>query len=168
MPMAPLTVIRITPIQLQSGSMVRPRSTTQHWGQFGLTQTTREMVPGGIGSSDKDGYWNYNHMALQLEDLVNCLVPMFPDHDFVFLFDQSSGHGWKQKDGLNEKTMNFDWGGSSPAMHDTQLKESDLGPYHHPDRLNVGDVQWLVYNDTDRGPYAKKGIPLTDEQREVF
>jgi len=41
----------------------------------------------------KDGYWNFHHAALQLEDVVDCLVVLFPDINFVFLFDQSSSHG---------------------------------------------------------------------------
>jgi hypothetical protein len=48
---------------------------------------------------DKEGYWNYSHMALQVEDLVDCLVVMYPHADFVLLFDQSSGHAKSLKMG---------------------------------------------------------------------
>ncbi len=44
--------------------------------------------------ANKDGYWNYHREGLQLEDVVDCLTFLFPDVNFVFLFDQSSGHGW--------------------------------------------------------------------------
>ncbi len=48
----------------------------------------------------RDGYWNFHHAALQLEDVVDCLAVLFRNFDFVFLFEQSSGHGKLQKDGL--------------------------------------------------------------------
>ncbi len=35
-------------------------------------------------SANKEGYWNYNHAALQLEDLVDCLCVLYPNFDFVF------------------------------------------------------------------------------------
>jgi len=38
-------------------------------------------------------------MAIQLEDLVDCLAVLFPLFDFVFLFDQSSGHTKNKKMG---------------------------------------------------------------------
>ena len=116
--------------------------------------------------ADKEGYWCYDHMALQLEDIVDCLVVMFPAHDFVFLFDQSSGHGKHRSDGLNALNMNNNWGGAVPSMRDTKiLDESCLGPYNHDDKLRVGDVQHLVYQENDRGPVAKKGRRLNDAQR---
>ena len=116
--------------------------------------------------ADKEGYWNYEYMALQLEDIVDCLVVMFPAHDFVFLFDQSSGHGKQQSDGLNALNMNNDWGGAVPSMRDTQIiDQACLGPYNHDDKLRVGDVQHLVYQENDRGPAAKKGHRLNDAQR---
>ena len=41
---------------------------------------------------NKNGYWNYFHMALQAEDLINCLAVLYPEFDYVLLFDHSSGH----------------------------------------------------------------------------
>jgi len=42
---------------------------------------------------NKEGYWNFDHAAPWLEDVVDCLVIFLSDMDFVILFDQSSGHG---------------------------------------------------------------------------
>ena len=114
--------------------------------------------------SNGDGYWTYDHMAVQFEDLVDCLVNIFPDFDFAFLFDHSSGHARKQKDGLNEKNMNSEWGGVAPHMHKTVVPL--VGRFAHADRLAPGSKQRMVYTDQDKGPYAHKGVPLTDEQRE--
>ena len=48
-----------------------------------------------IGAT-KGGYWNSFHMALQLEDVVDCLKVVRPGYDFVFLFDHSQGHARKK------------------------------------------------------------------------
>ena len=39
-----------------------------------------------------EGYWNYNHIALQMEDVYDILSVRFPHCDFAILIDQSSGH----------------------------------------------------------------------------
>ena len=40
----------------------------------------------------KQGYWNYNHIVIQMEDVVDVLSVLHPDYDICFLFDHSSGH----------------------------------------------------------------------------
>ena len=42
--------------------------------------------------ANKDGYWSSSHAKLQLEDSIDYLKLLFPDHDFVVMYDQSSGH----------------------------------------------------------------------------
>jgi hypothetical protein len=51
-----------------------------------------------IGAT-KGGYWNSFHMAIQLEDAVDCSNFLRPQFDFVFLFDHSQGHA-RKKDGV--------------------------------------------------------------------
>ena len=42
-----------------------------------------------LGANNK-GYWTkYNHMSVQFEDCVDCIKVLFPQFDFVFLFDHS-------------------------------------------------------------------------------
>jgi len=108
--------------------------------------------------ASNEGYWNFNHAALQLEDLVDCLIVLFPNVDFVFLFDQSSGHGKRQKDGLSMNLMNRGWGSAGPIMHSTQIEPACLGPY--PKMLKVGDVQTMTFGEEDDGPFD-----LTEQQR---
>ena len=38
-----------------------------------------------------DGFWNYDHMDLQNEDVFDVLTTKYPSYDFVFIMDQSSG-----------------------------------------------------------------------------
>jgi len=41
---------------------------------------------------NNDGYWTSYHMAVKLEDCVDCLKILYPGHRLVFLFDHSQGH----------------------------------------------------------------------------
>ena len=33
---------------------------------------------------NKEGYWNYENMVLQLEDCIDCLKCLYPDHEYLF------------------------------------------------------------------------------------
>jgi hypothetical protein len=103
---------------------------------------------------EREGYWDYNHMALQTEDLMDCLLVLLPNHDFVFIFDQSSGHCKRAADGLQATSMNSGWGGKQLVMRFTVIKEDCLGDF--PTKLKVGDTQTLVFGDEDDGPFNMK------------
>ena len=42
--------------------------------------------------ANEQGYWNYERMVTQLEDCIDCLTVLYPEYDFLFLFDRSCGH----------------------------------------------------------------------------
>jgi hypothetical protein len=113
---------------------------------------------------DKDGYWNYFRMSLQLEDVVDCLVILYPDCDFVFLFDQSSGHAKKRKDGLNAAVMNVQWGGKQPLMRPTVLVEGCLGL--HQAQIQLGKEQSMVFTDQDAGPFNMSADERENRKRD--
>jgi hypothetical protein len=117
--------------------------------------------------ADKEGYWNYSHMALQVEDLVDCLVVLYPDFDFALLFDHSSGHGKSQKDGLNVNLMSKAWGGKQPNMHQSKitvdnLADLDSGRIAKTGQLGPGDTQFMVFQESEMGPF---NMP-SEEERE--
>ena len=95
-------------------------------------------------------------MKLQLEDVVDCLQVMHPGHDFVFLFDQSSGHTSLRAGGLNAGQMNVKYGGKCQPMRLSVLSKECIGPF--PSLLKPGDTQHMSFpsldecDDTD-GPY---------------
>ena len=66
-----------------------------------------------IGAT-KGGYWNSFHMAIQLEDVVDCLRILRPGYDFVFLFDHSQGHARKKDGALDASSMSRSFGGAQP------------------------------------------------------
>jgi hypothetical protein len=39
-----------------------------------------------------EGYWTCDSMALQLEDCANLVATLYPECQFLFLFDHSCGH----------------------------------------------------------------------------
>ena len=101
---------------------------------------------------NKEGYWNYNHMALQMEGVLDCAgvlygpssaavadakarAPPEVNADWPFGFatlpemDWSSGHGRTKADGLDHAKMNDKSGGAQPLMRTTVVCAEDLGPY---------------------------------------
>jgi len=103
--------------------------------------------------ADLEGYWNYQHMVLQLEDCCDVVTSLYPQYDFLFLVDHSSGHDKQREDGLNVSRMTRNFGGAQRKMRDTQIKQEKgyLGPF--PRILNPGDIQSLVFKSTDDGPF---------------
>ena len=61
---------------------------------------------------NEEGYWNYNQIDLQVEDVFDVLaIKKYPQYDIVFMMEQSSGHG-KMRDGtLNANLMAVRYGG---------------------------------------------------------
>ena len=70
---------------------------------------------------NEEGYWNYFHMALQIEDIFDVLSTKFPHHDFFILMDQSSGHGKEMEGGLNAMEMGIKVGGSKKNVEHNNL-----------------------------------------------
>ena len=47
-----------------------------------------------------EGYWTYNLMVLQLEDCADIVMTLYPQYNFLFLFDHSCGHDRMPEDAL--------------------------------------------------------------------
>ena len=104
---------------------------------------------------NSQGYWDYNHMILQFEDVVDTLQALYGDaFHFVFFFDHSAGHDKLRPNGLNVNTMNKFFGGGQNEMRDSKIEdETYLGPYCHNQCLNVGDTQHMQFKEGDVGPF---------------
>jgi hypothetical protein len=111
--------------------------------------------------ASNEGYWCYEHMVLQFEDVVDCLMVLFPQYDYLFMFDHSCGHDKQREDGLNVQRMSKLYGGKQPKMRDTVIthEKGFLGPFTKT--LRVGDTQSLVFKAADSGPFW-----LSIEERE--
>jgi len=102
--------------------------------------------------AQEEGYWCYEMMVLQLEDVVDCLTILHPEFDYLFLFDHSCGHDHQRKDGLNAGRMLKLFGGKQPKMRATEIKKREgyLGTYQAS--VAAGNVQQMVFSPTDAGP----------------
>ena len=105
--------------------------------------------------ANNEGYWTYDNMVLQLDDCVDCLNYLYPNYEFLFMLDHSSGHDKQKPDALNATNMKVKFGGKQKVLRDSIILEQDgyLGPYHHNKMLQVGDTQSFVFSDTDDGPF---------------
>jgi len=102
-----------------------------------------------IGSNN-DGWWNSMHMAIQTEDMADCLRVLYPEFDHLGLFDHSQGHDKKREGALDANAMNVNFGGKQPIMRDTVVQLTDLGQYNP--LLTIGDTQSMVFREGDDGP----------------
>ena len=66
----------------------------------------------------KEGYWNYDHMMIQVEDVVDVLFVVYgTKFDIVLLLDHSCKNRMRP-DALNVHAMNVGFGGKqSSIMH---------------------------------------------------
>jgi hypothetical protein len=104
-------------------------------------------------------------MVTQLEDCVDCVKVMYPQFNFVFLFDHSSGHSKKRIGGLNASSiMNKEFGGAQPIMKTSKMEAEDgfLGPFDSI--LSVGEVQGMQFLPTDSGPFWMTSRKQEDRQ----
>ena len=113
--------------------------------------------------ANKEGYWCYEHMVVQLEDCIDVLRVLYPDFDFIFLFDHSNGHDRLQPDGLNLNRVSVKFGGKQPKMRTSKLTSLIFfGPHHTTSSaLQLGDSQSMQFSEIDIGPCY-----LNDKERE--
>ena len=58
-----------------------------------------------------DGYWNFEKMSLQTQDVIHALDFLEPDIQQLHQFDWSSGHAKSREGGLLISNMNYGYGG---------------------------------------------------------
>jgi hypothetical protein len=107
--------------------------------------------------ANNDGYWNSLHMAIQLEDCIDCCKVLYANTDILFLFDHSQGHNRKRKGALDARSMNMTWGGAQPRLRSSEIEDDKgyLGPYDP--LLSRGDTQDMNWpnevSDELMGPF---------------
>ena len=109
--------------------------------------------------ANNQGYWRYDHMILQFEDCIDVLKTLWPEFDYVFLFDHSCGHDRQRPDGLTITGLNKGFGGAQPKMRDTRIGEDDTDIGIHKTELTLkgGDVQSMQFLPSDAGPCWMSG-----------
>ena len=66
-----------------------------------------------------DGYWKYENMAAQTEDVMQALQVLEPDIQQLHQYDWSSGHNKSKDEGLAISSMNFNFGGKGEGWRVT-------------------------------------------------
>jgi hypothetical protein len=102
---------------------------------------------------NNEGYWSYEDMIIQLEDCVDCLLTLFPQFDYYFMFDHSNGHDRMRPDGLSSTKCNKNFGGSQPIMRNSVILKEDIKSFPAINKLKVGDTQHMQFSNTDVGPF---------------
>jgi hypothetical protein len=93
--------------------------------------------------ANAEGYWTYDHMVLQFEDCVYVVKVLYPEYDYMFLFDHSCGHDRKRPDGLCVNSMRKGFGGKQTDMRDSKMESEEyLGQFGG--LLSVGASQRMV------------------------
>ena len=144
-----------------------------------------------------DGYWTYDHMVLQLEDVVDVLDALFSvpwdgresphnvfvkseirpktlvrKYEYLFLTDHSCGHDRKRPDGLDVTSLRKGPTSAAKKMRDVQITNGIgiiSGKSNHPMKLKVGDTQKLVFGDVDNFGNPETGpFYWTAENRAKF
>ena len=75
-----------------------------------------------------------------MENFKDILSHIYPNYDFIFLFDHSNGHNCLQPNGPSVNCMSIRHGGKQPVMRKSNMNTQLLGPYHnseHPLQPNM-------------------------------
>jgi hypothetical protein len=112
--------------------------------------------------ANNEGYWTYNHMSIKFKDCVDCIRVLYPQFEFVFLFDHSQGHAKKLTNTLDAYSMNRGYGGAQPRMRDSKIKEHDGYLGINRRTLAIGDTQSFIFKPDDHGPFW-----MSAEEREL-
>ena len=89
-------------------------------------------------------------MVLQFEDCIDCMKCLYPQFDYLFLFDHSNDHYRLQPEGLNVNRIQVRYGGKQPKMRKSELTSELLGPF--PSIFQPGEYQSMQFTNLDPGP----------------
>ena len=97
-----------------------------------LTESDNPFVREVSYGANKDGYWSYEHLIVQLEDCMDVVMALFSEdlYEIQFLVDHLCGHDRQREDGLNIRNMNREYGGKQRKMHSSTMSDGTLGKYN--------------------------------------
>ena len=98
---------------------------------------------------NEESYWNYFHIALQIEDMFNVISVKYPEYNFVVLIFKYSGHGKRMEGGLNAGEMSVRYGGSQQKIRITTINKFGTNPA----QMKVGHIQSLTFKCGNAGPF---------------
>ena len=106
------------------------------------------------------------------------MIVLFPNpsnlttcrYNICFELDHSSCHAKDRIDGLSAvpTILNLNYGGTQQRMRDAEITAGCLGDIQHKQKSKVGDVQKMVFQETDAPPITDKDCPKFNEPTGVF
>jgi hypothetical protein len=89
---------------------------------------------------------------------------LFPNHDFLCLFDQSSGHTFKRENCLDPTNMNLGFVGKNTSpMRSSKVTKDEIG--NHPGKLKHNDVQCFDFPQKEDCSEEDGPFWMTKEER---
>ena len=117
------------------------------------------------GSAD-DGYWNSNHMLVQVEDVLDVWNTLERTSYMspICEFDHSSGHDSEREDGLTVSPthLKINWG-KGRMMRDCELTPGCLGTIEHEHRVYAGTTYSHSFKPGNP-PHFLDGKPAPPEE----
>lgn len=113
-------------------------------------------------------------MIMQIEDCVDYLKFTFPQYDYVFDLDHSSGHVSERPNGLSTNSIDLGWDGKRRRMRNSVLADNDSGPIKHEEALKLGNTQEMNFKVGDLPPILNHSAPMynilkdTDDTRKLL
>ena len=119
-------------------------------------------------SKDGDGYWNFDKMSVQTQDIMAAMDTLEPEIQQLHQFDWSSGHAKSREGGLLVSSMNLNYGGvGGKQLRDTELTEDNVGngeAFLYKTENKRGKVKWFKNKPTR----VKKNETLTKVDCRVY
>lgn len=131
------------------------------------TVTDAEMAAAGVSRRDavelleygKDNWWDSEKMCKHILEVVEPMARLvYPNCEFVFLFDNATNHSCFASNALNVNEMNLNPGGKQPVMREA---------FDHNRHLPQSMVLQNSDGDTT-GPEIPKGLKLTLMERRLW
>jgi hypothetical protein len=66
--------------------------------------------------ANSEGYWTYDHMILQFGDCIDVVKVLYPEYEYIFLFNHSCSHDRKRPDGLCVNSIHKGYAGMQPKI----------------------------------------------------
>jgi len=113
---------------------------------------------------NRNGFWDGNHTAIQLEDAVDMFYTLFSveKYELVFELDHSQAHKRFADDAHVPKNFNMHPGGAVPFVRNIIVGQDSVGPYQHEDRIYPGSIIHHTFSPNDKAPKSKPNMPQFD------
>ena len=122
---------------------------------------------------NKQGYWSYDHLVIQMEECLDRLKVLYLSFDLVFVFDHFCGHNQAREGRPKISITRKYFGGKQQNMRDTVILGEDrfLGPHDHILATDNTQHMWwdLALPDIQlTGPFWISDMENSEHRHDMF